>query len=384
MVIDYSKTGFSLYNYLDNLLSNPMTTLSDTLLFFQDKGYFNFSHFYKEFYDKSVSSNLLHYETILLYILICVVLFFLNKYIFKIEFFNKNFFKIVLPIDAIKSKSFKIDLSWFVLHILKVNSLFINLIASVFLLNKIPTLLNDANFYNNTMYELYTSFFISIPESLTIGIIFLVAFLVYDFANWYGHYLLHKVDFLWPFHQVHHYPRQLTIIAQIRAHPIDGLLMGVLPLSIMSVVVSIVTPYDPSITSPSSLLEESNILYIMLITFPGVLGVFNHTALPLTYGKYLGKIFISPMAHMVHHSRIVINKNMGGVLSIWDVIFGTYYEIKTSEEYFEHRSQLGLPEVEDNLYKNIFYALFIPFKVSFFILANKFNLKKNLNYKKIN
>jgi len=138
MQIIYTKAGFSIYNYVDNLLTSPIDTISETVIFFQDKGYFNFSHLYKEFYDKSISTNLLHYETILFYLFISISLFYLNKFFFKIKHFNKKFFNIIFPINAIKSKSFTIDVSWFIFNILKINSLFINLLASVFLLNKVP------------------------------------------------------------------------------------------------------------------------------------------------------------------------------------------------------------------------------------------------------
>jgi sterol desaturase/sphingolipid hydroxylase (fatty acid hydroxylase superfamily) len=143
--------------------------------------------------------------------------------------------------------------------------------------------------------------------------------------------------------------------------------LELLPITVMAVLVTLITPYNPSITNPSTLLKENNILYIALITFPNTLGIFNYTRLPLTYGKYLGKIFISPMAHMIHHSRLLVNKNMGNTLSIWDIMFGTYYEAKTSNDYFKQQSNVGLPEVSDNLYKNIFHATLIPFKLSFFI-----------------
>ena len=379
----FKQSTFSIYKYFDNFINDPILTINQTFSFLNSKGYFNFSDFYKIFYDKSLGGGIFHYETILLYLFFCFALYLLNKFILKIELFNIKFFDIFFPVKAIKSKSFQIDVCWFIFNLLKVNALFINVIASIFLLNRIPYWLHKANFYDNSLYEFINSSFILFPDYVISSLIFLVAFLVYDFSVWWGHYLLHKVDFLWPFHQVHHYPRQLTIIATLRAHPIDGLFLGLLPISLMSIVVSILTPFDPSITGPSSFLEDNNLLYILLITFPGILAIFNHTGLPITYGKYLGKIFISPMAHMIHHSRLVVNKNMGATLSIWDILFGTYYEVKTSDDYFKQQENVGLPEVKDDLYKSVIHAIIIPFQLSFSILVKKikiniFNPVKNI------
>ena len=373
----FTPSEFTLYKYFDFLIENPKDTIAQTYSFFVDKGYFDLTYLYKMFYDKSLGGGIFHYETIFTYLFICLGLYLLNRFILKIELFNLKFFEIIFPSNALKTKSFKLDLCWFVFNLLKINAFVINVLATIFLLNRIPYWLSEINFYENSTYKFFSYIGGIFPDSFYIYFVFIIAFLVYDFAHWFGHYLLHKIDFLWPFHQIHHYPRQLTIIATLRAHPIDGLFLGLLPISLMSVVVSLITPFDPSISSPSSILEKSNVLYILLITFPGILAIFNHTGLPLTYGKYLGKIFISPMAHMIHHSRLVVNKNMGATLSIWDIMFGTYYEVKTSKDYFKQQANVGLPEVGDDLYKSIFHALIIPFKTSFNIIIKKL---KNLMF----
>ncbi len=42
--------------------------------------------------------------------------------------------------------------------------------------------------------------------------------LAIDFGWWCGHYLGHKVDFLWQFHKLHHSVKEMGFAAHLRFH----------------------------------------------------------------------------------------------------------------------------------------------------------------------
>ncbi|MBS0176222.1 MAG: sterol desaturase family protein, partial [Nitrospira sp.] len=43
---------------------------------------------------------------------------------------------------------------------------------------------------------------------------------------------------------------------------------------------------------------------------------------------WLGRVFVTPRSHHIHHSRAPAHqmKNLGALLTIWDRLFGTYYD----------------------------------------------------------
>lgn len=81
-----------------------------------------------------------------------------------------------------------------------------------------------------------------------------------------------------------------------------------------------------------------------LLIFPPQLNVI-HATLNLVYQfslhtEYIGKfgplehIFNTPSHHRIHHARnpYCIDKNYGGILIIWDKLFGTFAEEKKTEK----------------------------------------------------
>ena len=46
----------------------------------------------------------------------------------------------------------------------------------------------------------------------------LVFFVVLDFVQWFTHVLLHRFEFLWRFHQVHHSVKEMGFAAHLRYH----------------------------------------------------------------------------------------------------------------------------------------------------------------------
>jgi sterol desaturase/sphingolipid hydroxylase (fatty acid hydroxylase superfamily) len=360
------KEKFSIYKLIEDAIINPFETFEKIISFLKEKGYFNLHDFYLQFVDSSIAGGLFYYKNILLYASLFV--FFIIIYGHKKR---QELLYHINPLNFIKYQSFKIDLSFLILHILKINSLIINIIISIFLLRKFTEILNELNFYKNPISQAISSYFNTLNSASENILLFILAYLVYDFGRFYAHYLLHRYDFLWVFHRVHHYPEQLTWISTIRAHPIDGIFMWFFPSLLMGLFISMVNGQPTLLNEPGELISNNGLIYLIIVYIPGVLNFLSHSKLPIYYGKYLGSIFISPVDHMIHHSKDISGKNFGGTFSIWDALFKTKYSINSYSEYVKFASKLGVDDADDFLYKNIFQAFISPFKESMVILKDK-------------
>ena len=63
-----------------------------------------------------------------------------------------------------------------------------------------------------------------------------VFFIIIDFVQWFTHTLLHRYEFLWNFHKVHHSVKQMGFAAHLRYHWMEPVVynsMKYIPLAIM-------------------------------------------------------------------------------------------------------------------------------------------------------
>jgi sterol desaturase/sphingolipid hydroxylase (fatty acid hydroxylase superfamily) len=79
---------------------------------------------------------------------------------------------------------------------------------------------------------------------------------------------------------------------------------------------------------------------------------------PFSYGPVLDRIFICPTLHQIHHgsSPQHIDKNFGGIFSIWDWLAGTLYLPRDDEELI-----LGLQNAEHDDYNSVASLYVLPF-----------------------
>lgn len=161
----------------------------------------------------------------------------------------------------------------------------------------------------------------SIPKFHLMLIYSLLIFLVHDFSRFYFHRLQHKVSWLWAFHQVHHSAEVMTPFTLMRTHPVDSLLARLRDMLALGTVNGV---------AYSLFSAQLSVLEIIGVNAFGLL--FNllganlrHSHVPLHFGA-LGRFFISPAAHQIHHSndRKHFDKNFGVCLSLWDQIWGSY------------------------------------------------------------
>jgi len=136
----------------------------------------------------------------------------------------------------------------------------------------------------------------------------IVAVLLIEFAAYWRHRFEHARA-LWPIHATHHADEAMNWLSVRRKHPLGELL-------------SVIIDATPVILLG---LPVWAIAAAMLIR--GWWGYFIHADVPWTLGR-LGKVFISPAAHRLHHIRdeALMGTNFGNMLTIWDKLFGTYLD----------------------------------------------------------
>ncbi|EAR11782.1 Sterol desaturase [Polaribacter irgensii 23-P] len=140
----------------------------------------------------------------------------------------------------------------------------------------------------------------------------LIFFIVVDFTQWWTHRLIHKVEFLWTFHKVHHSAKQMGFAAHLRYHWMEPIIYN----SLRYIPLAIIGGFSA---------QDVALVHFFNIT----MGHLNHANINWDYG-WLKYILNNPKMHIWHHSKVLpIEKksgvNFGLTLSIWDYLFKTNY-----------------------------------------------------------
>lgn len=140
----------------------------------------------------------------------------------------------------------------------------------------------------------------------------LVFFVIIDFVQWFTHVLLHRYDFLWRFHKVHHSVKEMGFAAHLRYHWMENIFYK--PLKTFGVMV--IGGFEPS---------QAFIVHFIAIT----IGHLNHANIKITWGP-LKYVFNNSVMHLYHHVKALPENrekgiNFGISLSLWDYIFKTNY-----------------------------------------------------------
>ncbi len=159
------------------------------------------------------------------------------------------------------------------------------------------------------------------------------ALIAYDFFYYWNHRIDHEVGLFWAAHVVHHQSDNFNLSTALR-QPSTGVLLGwifYLPMAIAGV--------PPVVFVAVGLID---LLYQFWI----------HTELvgKLSWFDY---VFASPSNHRVHHgvNEQYLDKNYGGILILWDRLFGTFEE-EVEKPVFGVRGGLG---TFDPLWANVSY-----------------------------
>ncbi len=139
----------------------------------------------------------------------------------------------------------------------------------------------------------------------------LLAFLLKDFIQWNIHRLLHRSNWLWQFHKVHHSVKQMGFAAHLRFHWMENVI------------------YRTIQYIPLAMLGFGINEYLLANMISLVIGHFNHANINLRLGPFK-YILNNPQMHIWHHAKDLPSQfrygiNFGISLSIWDYLFKTNY-----------------------------------------------------------
>lgn len=170
-----------------------------------------------------------------------------------------------------------------------------------------------------------------------------VSLLVLDFlAQYCSHAILHRYRFLWKWHMVHHSDTTVDATSGTRHHPGDFLwreIFSLLAILVTGMPFAFYAFYRVLVTPFFTYLTHANV------------------RVPEWLDRPASWIFITPNLHKFHHhaERPWTNTNYGGVLSIWDRLFGTFTYGDPAEVRY------GLDVLEATRDQDLRYQFGIPF-----------------------
>jgi len=144
--------------------------------------------------------------------------------------------------------------------------------------------------------------------------VWLAAILAYDFCYYWNHRCGHELNILWAAHVVHHSSEEYNLTTALRQSSSGFLLSWAfyLPMAVIG--------FPPLVTLGAGLI---NLLYQFWIhtRHVGRLGWYDY-------------VFASPSNHRVHHGQndYCIDRNYGGLLMLWDHLFGSFVAERDDEE----------------------------------------------------
>ncbi|MDY8136448.1 sterol desaturase family protein [Aquimarina sp. 2201CG5-10] len=144
---------------------------------------------------------------------------------------------------------------------------------------------------------------LAIPSNIWTWVI---AFFVADFSYYWMHRLEHEHRILWASHSVHHSSEDYNLTISLRLSIVEGLFEWIF---LIPMVLIGFTPFQAIVS------------LVLVAQFQ----TWIHTERIKKLG-WLDEVFNTPSVHRVHHGSNdqYLDKNYGGVLIIWDKLFGTF------------------------------------------------------------
>ncbi len=169
----------------------------------------------------------------------------------------------------------------------------------------IPAVIWGFVLQNLALVEVDLAWFDLSPGGITLWI---VAILAFDFCYYWFHRCSHEISVLWAAHAVHHQSEDYNLSTALRQTSTGFLFNWIfyLPLFILGM------PLEVFVT-----VNALDLIYQFWV----------HTQ---HIGKlgWMDRVFVTPSNHRVHHAQneVYIDRNYGGILIIWDRLFGTFQE----------------------------------------------------------
>lgn len=140
-------------------------------------------------------------------------------------------------------------------------------------------------------------------------------FLLIDFLYYWEHRLLHRHRVLWAAHVVHHQSDEFNLTVALRVSVLQ------IWMTTGSTLVLAIAGVPPGMALTALLVYKFYQLW-------------THTRLIRSLGP-LEWVLVTPSHHRVHHAwnERYLDKNFGGVLIIWDRLFGTFEQEREPPRY---------------------------------------------------
>ena len=171
----------------------------------------------------------------------------------------------------------------------------------------------------------------------------LIALMALDLtAQYWAHYLLHRIRWMWRLHVVHHSDTKVDATTGARLHPGDYAVREVFALGAVVLTGAPLAYY---------VIYRITTIFFTFVTHANV-------APPAWLDATLSLVFVTPNMHKFHHhfERPWTDTNFGGILSIWDRIFGTFvYGDPREVEY-------GVDVADPALDEDVLHQFKLPFQ----------------------
>ncbi|WP_294225518.1 sterol desaturase family protein [uncultured Shimia sp.] len=181
---------------------------------------------------------------------------------------------------------------------------------------QVPYLLLEATMMTALYFGLYVFSATVVSWHLPTTLPWIVlAVLIADLTYYWEHRIAHRVRILWTQHAVHHSSRDYNIVTAVRFGPLESLWSFIVHIPM------ILVGFSPDVVLGSVILVQAYQTWL-------------HTELIGKLGP-LEKVLNTPSHHRVHHGcdNKYLDKNYGGILIIWDRLFGSFQVEKERPRY---------------------------------------------------
>ena len=144
---------------------------------------------------------------------------------------------------------------------------------------------------------------------------FVLYLVLFDFVDYVLHRAQHRFGWWWHLHALHHSQRQMTMWSDNRNHLLDDLLRDS-AFVLVALAVGIAPAQFVAVVAVMQLLES-----------------LSHANVRLSFGPVLGRVFVSPRFHRLHHAIGLGHESagpgsLGGhnfavLFPVWDMLFRT-------------------------------------------------------------
>lgn len=204
-----------------------------------------------------------------------------------------------------------------------INSLSVGTLSTTigYFTNLLPAVILAYTLQHLALFDMDPDWFDFSPTGLLLWTLAIVAF---DFCYYWFHRMGHEISILWAAHAVHHQSEDYNLSTALRQTSTGFLFRWIfyLPLFLLGM------PFEVFVT-----VNALDLIYQFWV----------HTQLVGKLG-WLDKVLVTPSNHRVHHAQNerYIDRNYGGILILWDRMFGTFQEeLETDPVVFGVRKPLA-------------------------------------------